>query len=290
MYLTVNIVQEATPEILGRTMSMSDESIDELFVITFDGIRNTTTDAITKIIDFMGTKLVFWDLRVQFLFHLYHGGVERARMDAILPNIDAMLNEVCGLVDDFVRDPVILTIFRALLEAYLWVLLDGGPSRAFSDSDVTLMEDDLNILEDFFVADGEGLPRSTVEREAKFVHHVLSLFSHQTSTIIQMLMTASKRISTGLELCSRDNGQRSLDDANTLIRILCHKKDREASKFLKRQYQLPPSSEYDENPKNESTSSSAIISDLLKRSASFHFPETGRGSFKSLKKKFQEAW
>lgn len=48
--------------------------------------------------------------------------------------------------------------------------------------------------------------------------------------------------------------------------------------------------EYDENPKNESTSSSAIISDLLKRSASFRFPDTGHSSIKSLKKKFQEAW
>lgn len=28
----------------------------------------------------------------------------------------------------------------------MWVLLDGGPSRAFSDSDITMMEDDLNVL------------------------------------------------------------------------------------------------------------------------------------------------
>lgn len=31
-------------------------------------------------------------------------------------------------------------------EGYVWVLLDGGPSRAFSDSDITMMEDDLNVL------------------------------------------------------------------------------------------------------------------------------------------------
>lgn len=31
-------------------------------------------------------------------------------------------------------------------EGYVWVLLDGGPSRAFADSDVSLMEDDLNTL------------------------------------------------------------------------------------------------------------------------------------------------
>lgn len=283
-----NNVEEEAPEMLERTMSMSEESIDELFATTFDGIRNSITDAVAKHIDFTGTKAVFWDLREKFLFQLYHGGVERARMDSVLPNVDSVLNQICGLVDDTVRDTVVLSIFHASLEAYLWVLLDGGPSRAFSDSDIILMEDDLRALQDFFVADGEGLPRSTVEREAKFAHQVLSLFSLQTSSIIQMLMTASEHISTRVQ--SRGHGHRSLDDANTLIRILCHKKDTEASKFLKRQYRLPPSSEYEDNPKNESTSSSAIISDLLKRSASFRFPESGHSSFKSLKKKFQAAW
>jgi hypothetical protein len=31
-------------------------------------------------------------------------------------------------------------------EGYVWVLLNGGPSRAFSTSDITIMEDDLNVL------------------------------------------------------------------------------------------------------------------------------------------------
>lgn len=289
-----NIVDKETPEMLERTMSMNDESIDELFATTFDGIRSTVTDAINKIIDFIGTKVVFWDLREQFLFCLYRGGVGKTRMEAVLPNVDAVLDNICGLVDEVVRDPLVLSIFRASLEGYLWVLLDGGPSRAFSDSDISLMEDDLNILKDFFVADGEGLPRSLVEREAKLGHQVISFFSLQTSTIIQMLMSASERISAGLE--SRTHCNHSLDDANTLIRILCHKKDREASRFLKRHYHLPPSSDYEDNPSNESTSSpslgsgSAIISDLFKRSASFRFPEAGHSSFKSLKKKFQDAW
>ena len=28
----------------------------------------------------------------------------------------------------------------------MWVLLDGGPSRVFSESDVTMMQEDLNVL------------------------------------------------------------------------------------------------------------------------------------------------
>lgn len=31
-------------------------------------------------------------------------------------------------------------------EGFIWILLDGGPSRAFSESDVEHMHEDLTIL------------------------------------------------------------------------------------------------------------------------------------------------
>ncbi|KAA8522362.1 hypothetical protein F0562_013277 [Nyssa sinensis] len=270
---------EKLSETLERDVLMSNESIDELFVATFDNIKDSATDAIRKICDFTGARVVFWDLRDSFLFRLYHGSVEGARLDSILPHFDTVLNHICGLIDDNLRDRVVSSICSASLEGYAWVLLDGGPSRAFSDSDITMMEDDLNMLKDIFVADGEGLPRSLVEVEAKFAHQILSLFSLQTQSVIQMLMTASKHISTGLDL--HKHGQRCLGDAHTLIRVLCHKKDIEASKFLKKQYQLPASSEYDDTPLKESSLSSPLLTDV-KRSASL-------SSFKSIKRKFQGA-
>lgn len=36
--------------------------------------------------------------------------------------------------------------FFLVQEGYVWVLLDGGPTRAFSDLDIPMMEDDLNML------------------------------------------------------------------------------------------------------------------------------------------------
>lgn len=36
-------------------------------------------------------------------------------------------------------------------DGYVWVLLNGGPSRAFSNSDITIMEDDLNMLKVCFL-------------------------------------------------------------------------------------------------------------------------------------------
>lgn len=31
-------------------------------------------------------------------------------------------------------------------EGFMWILLDGGPLRAFSDSDIILIEEDFNML------------------------------------------------------------------------------------------------------------------------------------------------
>lgn len=55
-----------------------------------------------------------------------------------------------------------------------------------------------------------------------------------------MLMSASQQIPNHLEI--KKPGRRSATDVDTLLRVLCHKKDKYASKFLKIQYQLPKSS------------------------------------------------
>lgn len=277
---------EESPETSGRILDTCSESVDELFAATFDCIRDTAAHAIRSICEFIGVRVVFWDLRKSFLYRLYHGGVENSRLDSLLPNLDGALNRVCGLIDDALRDRVVSSIFRATLEGYVWVLLDGGPSRAFSDLDIPLMEDDLNMLKDLFIADGEGLPRSLVEEEAKFAHQLLSLFSLQAESVIQLLMSSSEHISVGLE--THKSGHRCLGDADTLIRVLCHKKDREASKFLKEQYKLPASSEYDEDG-GEPNFTSALVTDFIWRSASARWSDKGHGSFKSIKKKLQEA-
>ncbi|KAK4365334.1 hypothetical protein RND71_016692 [Anisodus tanguticus] len=239
-------------------------------------------------------RVVFWDMREPFIVNLYHGGVEGAQLETILPQFDRVLNNVCALIDDTLRDIVVKSIFKASLEGYAWVLLDGGPSRAFSEFDVVMMEDDLNILKDLFVADGEGLPRSLVEEEARFAHQILSLFSLRAESVIQLLMTSSEHSSIGLE--AHKYGHRHLGDAHTLIRVLCHKKEREASKFLKRHYHLPASSGalsnptmYDEAAAEDVSMKSPLMADLIKRSASFRWSDKSSSSFRSFKKKLQEA-
>ncbi|CAH9084302.1 unnamed protein product [Cuscuta epithymum] len=273
-----------SPEHSNGNSDMCDESIDELFAATFDCIRDSATNAIRITSELLGARVVFWDLRESFVFHLYHSSVEGARLESVLPQFDNILNNICGLIDDALRDFVVSRIYKSSLEGYIWVLLDGGPSRAFSNSDVAMMEEDLGMLKDLFVADGEGLPRSLVTEEAKAAQQIISLFSLQADSVIRMLMTSSQHISVGHGF--RQSGFRNLGDAQTLMRVLCHMKDADASKFLKRHYNLPASSEYEENAVGQSVSSSPLLADLIKRSASLRFSDNGSSSFSSIKKKF----
>ncbi|XP_010529550.1 PREDICTED: uncharacterized protein LOC104806377 isoform X2 [Tarenaya hassleriana] len=258
------------------------EAVDELFATTYDSLRDTTANCIAKTCNLIGARAIFWDLRDMFLVQLYRGSVEGSRLEGLLPHIDSVLDSVCSLIEEDSRDMVVLSICQAALEAYVRVLLDGGPTRAFSDSDIPLMEEDLTILKEFFIAEGEGLPRTLVEQEAKLAEQILDLYSLESEMLIQMLMTASELVSMGVSSEKRGRS-RGMEDARTLVRVLCHKKDHTASKFLKRQYELPMSSEYEDLASNLPAFSEIV------RSTSSRWSRTSQSSFSSIKKKIQEA-
>jgi len=208
-------------------------------------------------------------------------------MQIFIPTIDQVLDQVCDLIVDVLRDQVVLRIFQACMEGFIWVLLDGGPSRAFLEADVDLMHQDLAMLKDLFVAEGQGLALDVVEREAKQAQQILDLYMLKADTVIEMLINESDQMSQHLEVTSAR--RRHVHDAQTLLRVLCHKKDKIASTFLRIQYHLPRSSDYDDIPVKDVSSKIPIFSDMLKRGTSFNWSETGQQSFRVMKKKLQEA-
>ncbi|KAF9602162.1 hypothetical protein IFM89_025435 [Coptis chinensis] len=253
MKMATQLVKEHFSGPLEAGLSKCSGLVDGL-LITFNKIRNDVADAINKICEIIGARLVFWDLRDSFLFTLYRGKVESARLESSLTHFDSVrlvLDLVCTMITDTLRDPVVLNICHESM--------------------------------DFFVADGDGLPPAVVEHEARLAQNIIKLYSLQSETLIEMLMMASEQGSTTSD-CSNPDGW-SVEDAHTVLRVLCHKKDNDASKFLKKQYQLPKSSEYED----VTTVSPPLISDLLKRSKSSQWAKKSQRSFRSLTKKFQEA-
>ncbi|VAH50366.1 unnamed protein product [Triticum turgidum subsp. durum] len=227
--------------------SPSDESIDELFTI-FDDVRRTAVNITDTILNFIGSES---KLGIPSYLH-----------------VQSVLDQVCDLIVDVLRDRVVLRVFQACMEGFIWVLLDGGPSRAFLETDVNLMKDDLAMLEDLFIAEGQGLPSDVIEKEAKLAQQILDLYVLKADTIIDLLMKASEHMSHHPEPATAR--RRNVHDVHTLLRVLCHKKDNGASTFLKIQYHLPRSSDYDDVPVKDAPSKVPIFSDMLNRGASFN--------------------
>ncbi|GAB4832155.1 Protein unc-13 [Ancistrocladus abbreviatus] len=218
--------------------SLDEKSRSFNLKITFDGSRKDLNGAIDRICEYTGTKIIFWDLRESFIDGLYRPSVSHSRVEALIEPLDMALNQLCHIIVEPLRDRIVTSLLQASLDGLLRVLLDGGPSRVFSPSDAKLLEEDLDVLKEFFISGGDGLPRGVVENLIARVRHVIKLQGYETRELIEDLRSASGLVLQG--------GKSKLGvDANTLLRILCHRSDSEASQFLKKQYKIPKSTAQD---------------------------------------------
>lgn len=199
---------------------------------TFDGSRKDINAAIDQICEFSGTKIIFWDLKGPFIDNLYKPNVSQSRLETIIEPLDLELNQLCDIITEPLRDRVVTSLLQASLDGLLRVILDGGPSRLFVPSDAKLLEEDLEVLKEFFISGGDGLPRGVVENQVARVRHIIKLHGYETRELIEDLKSASGSQMSG----SRSNLGA---DSKTLLRILCHRCDSEASQFLKKQYKIP---------------------------------------------------
>ncbi|KAA8519264.1 hypothetical protein F0562_013520 [Nyssa sinensis] len=201
---------------------------------TFDGSRKDINAAIDRICEFTGTKIIFWDLREPFIDNLYKPSVSQSRLEVLIEPLDMALNQLCDIIVESLRDRVVTGLLQASLDGLLRVILDGGPSRVFFPSDAKFLEEDLEVLKEFFISGGDGLPRGVVENHVARVRQVIKLHGYETRELIEDLKSASE-----LEM----QGSRSKlgADTYTLLRILCHRSSSEASQILKKQYKIPKS-------------------------------------------------
>ncbi|KAJ8648655.1 hypothetical protein MRB53_001678 [Persea americana] len=198
------------------------------------GCRQDINAAIDRICEFTGIKIIFWDLREPFINNLYKNNVSQSRLDTVVEALDMVLNELCDVIVEPLRDRIVTGLLQASLDGLLRVLLDGGPSRVFFPSDAKLLEDDLEILKEFYISGGDGLPRGTVENLLSRVRPVINLHSCETRELIEELKSTSG-VGTPGDV-SKLGG-----DTQKILRVLCHRSDSEANLFLKKQFKLPRS-------------------------------------------------
>ncbi|XP_076897229.1 protein unc-13 homolog [Bidens hawaiensis] len=197
---------------------------------SFDGSRKDFNAAIDRICEFTGTKIIFWDLREPFIENLYRLSVSESRLETLIEPLDVELNQLCDVIVEPLRDRIVTSLLQASLDGLVRVLLDGGPARLFIPSDAKSLEEDLEVLKEFFISGGDGLPRGVVENQVARVRQVIKLQGYETRELIDDLKSASATDRSKLGA-----------DSKTLLRILCHRCDSEASQFLKKQYKIPKS-------------------------------------------------
>ena len=91
------------------------------------------------------------------------------------------------------------------------------PCRAFAQDDADALEADLEATRDFFIADGEGLPPERAHAGLLPVSRLLDAMAQDTHHLIALY-----------------DGDAGVWDKPTLLRVLCHRADRTASKHLKK--------------------------------------------------------
>lgn len=234
-----NNIREQWAKKRPRENFRNNKSMDESSKVTlskdpFSGSRKDINAAIDRICEFTGTKVIFWDLRESFIDNLYKHSVSQCRLEILIEPLDLVLNQLCDIIVDPLRDHIVTGLLQASMEGFLRVLLDGGPSRLFLPADAKLLEEDLELLKEFFISGGDGLPRGTVENQVSHVRNVIKLHGCETRVLIDDLRSAST---------SEIQGNRSKlgSDTHTLLRVLGHRGDSEASQFLKKQYKIPKS-------------------------------------------------
>ncbi|KAF0915824.1 hypothetical protein E2562_039125 [Oryza meyeriana var. granulata] len=181
---------------IRRSMSEKSKSAVSSQKNQFDGSRKEINAAIDRICEFTGLKVIFWDLQQPFIDNLYKNNVSQARLDAIMEVLDTVLNQLCNVIVEQLRDRVVTGLLQASLDGLLRVILDGGPTRVFSPSDATLLEEDLEILKEFFISGGDGLPRGTVENLVSRVRPVINLIKQETRVLIDDLREVTQGAKT----------------------------------------------------------------------------------------------
>ncbi|KAE9588173.1 hypothetical protein Lalb_Chr22g0352591 [Lupinus albus] len=228
---------------LSSSKSASDNDIVNEINLKFKLSPAATVESIHQLCECIAYKLVFHDLSHLLWDGLYVGEVSSTRIDAFLQELEQYLEIISSTVHDKVRTRVIVQVMHASFDGFLFVLLAGGPSRAFLVQDSAFIEEDFKLLTDLFWSNGDGLPAELIEKHSATVRVVLPLFHMDTEYIIQQFSELTMEMygpSAKSRLPLPPTAEHwSPREPNTLLRVLCYRNDEAAAKFLKKNYNLP---------------------------------------------------
>ncbi|XP_042488455.1 protein unc-13 homolog [Macadamia integrifolia] len=208
----------------------------------FDLAAAACREGIQQLSEATAYKIIFHDLSHVLWDGLYVGEPASSRIEPLLTELEKNLGIIAETVHNRVRTLLITEVMKASFDGFSLVLLAGGPSRAFSQQDAQIIEDDFKSLKDLFWSNGDGLSSDVIEKSSKTVGDVLPLFRANSQSLIDNFKRRTLDtygLSKSRFPLPPTSGQWDRDEPNTLLRVLCYRDDEAATKFLKKTYNLP---------------------------------------------------
>ncbi|GMJ01997.1 CELLULOSE-RELATED DUF810 [Hibiscus trionum] len=212
----------------------------------FENVNVSIQAACDHVSEVAAYRLIFLDSNSVFYEGLYVGDVTNARIRPAIKILKQDLTLLNAMVTDRAQLLATKEVMKASFEAFLMVLLAGGPSRTFNRSDHEMIDEDFDSLKKVFRNCREGLiSEDAIQTEAETVEGVISLMSQSTEQLMEDLSIITCETSgigvvgTGQKLpMPPTTGRWDRSDPNTILRVLCHRNDRVANQFLKKSFQL----------------------------------------------------
>ncbi|KAG0454227.1 hypothetical protein HPP92_025531 [Vanilla planifolia] len=212
----------------------------------FEQARASLQGAILHVSEVAAYRLIFVDSNQWFSEGPYVGGVAAARIRPSLRVLKQNLNLLVTVLTERAQPVAVREVMKAVREAFLMALLAGGSDRAYARSDSELVEEDLGSLRRVFCSSGEGLvAEEVVEREVEVAEGIVGLMALPMEKLVEEFTTVACEAS-GLGLggvvqkvpMPPTTGRWNRSDPNTLLRVLAHRNDDVANRFLKRTFQM----------------------------------------------------
>lgn len=213
----------------------------------FDLARSAIHTAILQVSEIAAYRLIFADSAGSFYNSLYVHSVASSRIQPTIQALKQNLSLLATVLTDRAQPGAVREVMKVSFECFLTVLLAGGTGRAFTRADYEMVVvEDFGNLKRVFCSSGEGLVAEEVmEKEAAPVEAVLTLMGLPTEQLVEDFSTIACK--AGVE--GGGGGHRmpmppttrkwNRSDPNTVLRVLCHRNDDVANRFLKKTFQLP---------------------------------------------------
>ncbi|GJN01197.1 hypothetical protein PR202_ga18444 [Eleusine coracana subsp. coracana] len=206
---------------------------------SFDRARPALDAAIQHVSELSAYRLVFLDSAHVLHQALYLGGVAEAeaRIRPALRVMKQNLAFLASVLGERAQPPAVREVLKAAVEAFLTVVLAGGSGRAFSRADYGAVAEDFAALKRLFCS--FGIAEEAVDREAAQAEGVLALMALSTEKLIDEFLKLSGSTPRMMMPQLLPTRRWTRSDANTMLRVLCHRDDETANRFLKKAFDLP---------------------------------------------------